>query len=141
MSFSNIPVTRVEPDDEVTSDDRNYLAAEIEARTVIPGPGLEAQRTPAGTLLRVVMRGELLGALSPGGGINCATGSPPTPGSATCQLYDLVGSGPWPSKGISDVVYNDYTSVTNSTGVAASTYVICYRAADGTIRVLGEPCP
>lgn len=130
-------VRRVEPEDDITADDRNYLAEEIERLQIIEGVGIRVEATPLGQIVHAPTYPQYVGALTPSGGIAAATGSPPTPGSETCQIYDILGSGPWQYRGYSRKVYNDLKSTNN---IAGSTYITCIMAPDGTIRALGEGC-
>jgi hypothetical protein len=75
-------------------------------------------------------------ALTPGGGIGAASGAPPTgtPGSASCNVYQLV-SGTYTLLG-SYTVYNPMLSAT----AASAKVVTVHPNGDGTYTLSSESC-
>jgi hypothetical protein len=134
------PVAKVNPDEEITADDRNYLAAEIQKRDPLPGPGIKADRGPDGVVISAIAYEGMLGALIPSGGIlacssDGATQPTFTPGSASCQIY-VFSNLKWKYAGYSRTVYNDMTSGP----VAGSKLVQVTPSGDGALHATGEPC-
>lgn len=118
---------RVQDDDPITADDRNYLAAQIDSKTILVGPGLSADYRPQGTYIRLSnLVGNVIAQTS-SGGIAARTGTtfPYTPGSAICELCYFDGA-QIKDAGTTITVWNFTTAV-----VGASGNLILCKVVDG----------
>lgn len=101
------------------------------------GGNLELQWVAGAPMIRGLSPVVFMGALTPSGGIAAATGTPPTPGFATCNTYKLNGKGPWLPTGKSEVVLFD---VPSTTAIGGSKFIEVYRGSDGYLHAFVEGC-
>lgn len=149
MSFRRT-VKRVDADDPITAEDRNYIAAEIERCVVVPGPGIFVEWGPFGqTVSAAESFSDIRMVLTQSAGIPYATTATVgtvvtlTPGSALCWDSTLNSNESWStdtSVTAGLTVYNDFTSSSSTNAGVGSMWVMVGTAPDGTTRLIGDPC-
>lgn len=132
------PIPFVDEDQDISASKTNNLIRLCNRNRVIPGPGLYYEFTDGGLVLDNIASVIFWGALTPGGGIAGATGTPPTPGSATCNIYGLNGAAAWTDTGTTETVLFD---VPSTTAIGGNKYILVYRGSDGYLHAFVEGCP